>query len=59
MALGISLVELPCTAGFPVLWTNLIPAQQVDSLSFALLLGLYMLALAVILKDRRRKKATI
>jgi cytochrome c biogenesis protein CcdA/thiol-disulfide isomerase/thioredoxin len=43
MALGISLVELPCTAGFPVLWTNLVAAQQVDSLTFSLLLGLYML----------------
>jgi cytochrome c biogenesis protein CcdA/glutaredoxin len=42
MALGISLVELPCTAGFPVLWTNLVAAQGVDSLTFALLLGLYM-----------------
>ncbi|MFO7625326.1 MAG: hypothetical protein R6V73_13340 [Anaerolineales bacterium] len=43
MALGIALVELPCTAGFPVLWTNLLAAQQVDTLTFALLLGLYML----------------
>jgi cytochrome c biogenesis protein CcdA/thiol-disulfide isomerase/thioredoxin len=43
MALGISLVELPCTAGFPVLWTNLVAAQQVDSLTFSILLGLYMI----------------
>jgi cytochrome c biogenesis protein CcdA/thiol-disulfide isomerase/thioredoxin len=43
LALGIALVELPCTAGFPVLWTNLLAAQQVDTLTFALLLGLYML----------------
>jgi cytochrome c biogenesis protein CcdA/thiol-disulfide isomerase/thioredoxin len=42
MALGISLVELPCTAGFPVLWTNLVAAQNVDTLTFTLLLGLYM-----------------
>ena len=43
MALGIALVELPCTAGFPVLWTNLLAAQQVDGVTFGLLLGLYML----------------
>jgi cytochrome c biogenesis protein CcdA/thiol-disulfide isomerase/thioredoxin len=43
LALGIALVELPCTAGFPVLWTNLLAAQQVDTLTFVLLLGLYML----------------
>jgi thiol-disulfide isomerase/thioredoxin len=29
MAAGIALVELPCTAGFPVLWTNIIAAQEV------------------------------
>jgi glutaredoxin len=43
MALGIALVELPCTAGFPVLWTNIVAAQEVPALTFALLLGLYML----------------
>jgi cytochrome c biogenesis protein CcdA/glutaredoxin len=43
MALGIALVELPCTAGFPVLWTKLVSAQQVSSLNFAILLGLYMM----------------
>jgi thiol-disulfide isomerase/thioredoxin len=43
MALGIALVELPCTAGFPVLWSKMVSTQQVSSLSFGLLLGLYML----------------
>jgi cytochrome c biogenesis protein CcdA len=43
MALGIALVELPCTAGFPVLWTNIVSAQNVGAGTFALLLGLYML----------------
>lgn len=43
MAMGITLVELPCTSGLPVLWTNIIAAHQVDTLMFILLLGLYML----------------
>jgi thiol-disulfide isomerase/thioredoxin len=43
MALGIALVELPCTAGFPVLWSNLLSAQGVTTSSFTMLLGLYML----------------
>jgi glutaredoxin len=43
MASGITLVELPCTSGLPVLWTNLIAAHQITTLTFVLLLGLYML----------------
>lgn len=43
MALGIALVELPCTTGFPLLWTNLLAAHEVTALMFAMLLGLYML----------------
>jgi hypothetical protein len=43
MALGIALVELPCTAGFPVLWSNLLSAQGVETSTFTMLLGLYML----------------
>lgn len=42
MAAGVSLVEFSCTAGFPVLWTNLLTAQQVSALTFLLLLLLYM-----------------
>jgi len=42
MAVGVSVVEFSCTAGFPVLWTNLLTAQQVGTLAFALLLLLYM-----------------
>lgn len=41
MALGITLVELPCTAGFPVIWSGLL-AQQSGSFNFALLLALYI-----------------
>jgi thiol-disulfide isomerase/thioredoxin len=43
MAAGVSLVEFSCTAGFPVLWTNLLTAQNVGAGTFALLLLLYML----------------
>jgi cytochrome c biogenesis protein CcdA len=43
MALGIALVELPCTAGFPVLWTNIVSTQNPGTGTFLLLLGLYML----------------
>lgn len=43
MALGVTLVELPCTAGLPVLWTQLVGAAEVTASAFALLLLLYML----------------
>ena len=43
MAAGVSLVEFSCTAGFPVLWTNLLVAQNVTALTFIALLALYML----------------
>jgi thiol-disulfide isomerase/thioredoxin len=42
MSAGASLVEFSCTAGFPVLWTNLLAAQGVTALTFVVLLGLYM-----------------
>ncbi len=43
MAAGASLVEFSCTAGFPVLWTNLLVSQGVTALAFLALLLLYML----------------
>lgn len=43
MALGATLVELPCTAGFPVLWTQLVGAAGVSTSTFVALLLLYML----------------
>ncbi len=42
MAAGVSLVEFSCTAGFPVLWTNMLTAQEVSVATFAVLLLLYM-----------------
>jgi cytochrome c biogenesis protein CcdA/glutaredoxin len=43
MASGIALIELPCTAGFPVIWSGLVRAHEVSWLEFVLLLGVYLL----------------
>lgn len=43
LAAGVSLVEFSCTAGFPVLWTNLLTSQGVTAGVFALLLLVYMI----------------
>jgi thiol-disulfide isomerase/thioredoxin len=42
LAAGVSLVEFSCTAGFPVLWTNLMASQNVGAPAFLLLLLLYL-----------------
>lgn len=43
MAFGITIIEMPCTAGLPILWTKLIAANNVGAVMFAFLLGLYLL----------------
>lgn len=43
IAAGVSLVEFSCTAGFPVLWTNLLISQNASTGLFIILLILYML----------------
>jgi glutaredoxin len=43
MAFGVTLVELPCTAGLPMLWSTLLADAAVASTTFAALLGVYML----------------
>jgi thiol-disulfide isomerase/thioredoxin len=43
LALGVVLVELPCTAGFPMVWTNLLAQYEVSAVTFVLLLLLYLL----------------
>jgi len=43
LAAGVSMVEFSCTAGFPVLWTNLLTSQNVGATAFIFLLILYML----------------
>ena len=42
MAFGVSLVELPCTAGFPILWSGLVSGTGVNLTDFYLLLVLYI-----------------
>ena len=42
MALGITLAELPCTAGFPVVWTGILNTQGVSGSTFAVLFIIYM-----------------
>jgi thiol-disulfide isomerase/thioredoxin/cbb3-type cytochrome oxidase subunit 3 len=42
MALGITLVELPCTAGFPMLWSNIIASHSINLGFFIFLFALYM-----------------
>jgi thiol-disulfide isomerase/thioredoxin len=42
LAAGVSLVEFSCTAGFPVLWSNLLVSQNIHGGAFAALLLLYM-----------------
>lgn len=43
MAAGIALIELPCTAGFPVIWGSLVASHEVSWTYFAGLLALYLL----------------
>jgi cytochrome c biogenesis protein CcdA/glutaredoxin len=43
MAAGIAIIELPCTAGFPVVWSGIVASHDIDWLFFAFLLGLYLL----------------
>lgn len=42
MATGIALVELPCTAGFPVIWSGLVHAHEVSWIEFLALLIVYL-----------------
>lgn len=43
MAVGIALVELPCTAGFPMVWTSLVSANPINQSTFTLLFIVYLL----------------
>ena len=43
LAAGVSFVELACTAGFPILWTNIVASRDVSPMVFVGLLALYML----------------
>jgi cytochrome c biogenesis protein CcdA len=48
LAVGVSLLETPCTAGLPLLWTNMLAQQGVATGTAVALFGLYM---AVFLLD--------
>lgn len=43
LAVAVSLLETPCTAGFPLLWTGLLAANDVGFAASALLFLLYMI----------------
>lgn len=43
LAAGVSLLETPCTAGFPVLWTGLLQANDVGPAQTGLLFVAYMI----------------
>ncbi len=43
LAAGVSLVEFSCTAGFPVLWTNMLSTAAVGGGTFVALLLVYMI----------------
>ena len=48
LAVGVSLLETPCTAGLPLLWTSMLADQGVSTATAVTLFGLYM---AVFLLD--------
>jgi cytochrome c biogenesis protein CcdA len=48
MAGGIALIELPCTAGFPVIWSGLVRAHDVSWIEFMALLSVYLLVYLMI-----------
>ncbi|MFN2331274.1 MAG: hypothetical protein ABR580_05295 [Halomonas sp.] len=43
LAGGVALVELPCTAGFPVIWSSLLAEAGVEKTTFVGLLAAYLL----------------
>lgn len=43
LAAGVAIVELPCTAGFPVIWTGLVSEAGIEGVAFAALLSVYLL----------------
>jgi cytochrome c biogenesis protein CcdA len=43
LAVGVSVLETPCTAGYPLLWTNLLAEQDIGLAGTIPLFALYML----------------
>lgn len=48
LAVGVSLLELPCTAGYPLLWANLVSRQEV---AFGAAFALFLIYMVVYLLD--------
>ncbi|MFW5902485.1 MAG: hypothetical protein ACOCTT_01215 [archaeon] len=48
MAAGVALMELPCTAGFPVIWTGIVAGRGIQTMTM-LFIGLLLLYLLVYL----------
>jgi thiol-disulfide isomerase/thioredoxin len=42
LAIGVSLIEFACTAGFPVIWSNLVSSSNISTATFIFLLAVYM-----------------
>jgi cytochrome c biogenesis protein CcdA/glutaredoxin len=42
LAAGVAFIELPCTAGLPVLWSGIVAERSVAALEYGLLLGVYL-----------------
>lgn len=42
LAIGVSLIEFACTAGFPVIWSNLVSSSNIGTATFIFLLAVYM-----------------
>ncbi len=42
MALGIALIELPCTAGFPFIWSTIVSGHELPLSYFIMLFALYI-----------------
>jgi glutaredoxin len=47
LAVGVSLLETPCTAGLPLLWTNLLSDRDVPASGAAVLFLLYLLVFLI------------
>jgi hypothetical protein len=43
LAGGVTILEIPCTAGLPLLWANMIANSTLSSTGYYLLLGIYMI----------------
>lgn len=48
MAIGVALMELPCTAGFPVIWTGIVAGRGIQTMTGAFI-GLLLIYLLVYL----------